>query len=471
MKKILGTGFVVFIFAFFFGQLTFAQSSGISSGVPVTGTLSSEEAENTYYFSTDKDGEVYITLDESTGGFYMYLYNENGNRVSSDYFSSRGGKAVIDKKIQKGSYYIVVKPYNWNGISSASFKLKATYSSHINRNASSFEPNDTIETSLPVKSGEVYQSASESNIDQDVYQFTTNKDGEVYITLDEAGGGYYMYLYDENGNREASDYFSYSGGKSVINKKVQQGTYYVKIKPYNWNGITSAKYRFKATYPGSINRNSSSFEPNETFETAMPINSGQSYSSSSYSSIDQDTYQFTTNRDGNVRIALDNAKGGFYMYLYDANGTRVSSDYFSYAGSTAVIDRDLKKGTYYVKIKPYNWNGITSASYRLHASFPAPANACDRYKGVSKIWWDGIELKPGQIGRLIVKKDTTLFKLNGEQKSPSRTLKAGEFYRIYAFKPGMLSVGGGYYVDRDAKVTYETPSKAKLEAVRCIQNR
>ncbi|PAF16810.1 hypothetical protein CHH61_24015, partial [Shouchella clausii] len=88
---------------------------------------------------------------------------------------------------------------------------------------------------------------------------------------------------------------------------------------------------------------------------------------------------------------------------YDANGTRVSSDYFSSAGGTSVIDRDLKKGTYYVKIYPYNWNGITSASYRLHATFPAPANACDRYKGVSKIWWDGIELRPGQIGRLIVK--------------------------------------------------------------------
>jgi hypothetical protein len=95
---------------------------------------------------------------------------------------------------------------------------------------------------------------------------------------------------------------------------------------------------------------------------------------------------------------------------------------------------------------------------------------CEQYKGVKKIWWDGIELKPGQIGRLIVLKDTTLFKLSGEKKVFSRTLKAGEFYRIYAFKPGMLSVGGGYYVDRDSKVKYETPSKTKLRAVQCIHN-
>jgi hypothetical protein len=96
------------------------------------------------------------------------------------------------------------------------------------------------------------------------------------------------------------------------------------------------------------------------------------------------------------------------------------------------------------------------------------AKFCNQFKGQTKIWWDGVELKPGQIGRLFIEKDTPLFKLNGTRKSFSRTLKSGEKYRIYAFKPGILSVGGGYYVDRDTKVTYQTPSKTKLAAVKCI---
>jgi hypothetical protein len=96
------------------------------------------------------------------------------------------------------------------------------------------------------------------------------------------------------------------------------------------------------------------------------------------------------------------------------------------------------------------------------------AGDCDQYKGVKKIWWDGIELKKGQIGRLTIMNDTPLFKLNGDNRTFSRTLKKGEFYRIYAFKPGMLSVGGGYYVVRDSKVTYQTPSRTKLMGVRCI---
>jgi hypothetical protein len=59
-----------------------------------------------------------------------------------------------------------------------------------------------------------------------------------------------------------------------------------------------------------------------------------------------------------------------------------------------------------------------------------------------------VELKPGQIGRLTVARDTIYISL-GEFKVTARVLKAGEKYRIYAFKPGVLSVGGGLFVDRD----------------------
>ncbi|WP_394581016.1 DUF5050 domain-containing protein [Cytobacillus firmus] len=97
-------------------------------------------------------------------------------------------------------------------------------------------------------------------------------------------------------------------------------------------------------------------------------------------------------------------------------------------------------------------------------------SACSGVKPGQKVWWDGVELRPGQIGRLFVKRDTALYKLDGEKKTIIRTLKAGSAYRIYAFKPGKLSVGGGLYVDRDTKAAYETPSKAKLGLVSCANS-
>ncbi|MGN7175629.1 hypothetical protein [Cytobacillus sp. SAFR-174] len=102
----------------------------------------------------------------------------------------------------------------------------------------------------------------------------------------------------------------------------------------------------------------------------------------------------------------------------------------------------------------------------LPAQMSAASN-CSGVKPGQKVWWDGVELKAGQIGRLFVQKDTALYKLDGEKKTIIRTLKVNSAYRIYAFKPGKLSVGGGLFVDRDTKVTYETPSKAKLALVAC----
>lgn len=83
----------------------------------------------------------------------------------------------------------------------------------------------------------------------------------------------------------------------------------------------------------------------------------------------------------------------------------------------------------------------------------------------AKIYWDGVELKLGQIGRLAVLEETILYKLEGNQKVFERNLLPGETYRIYTFKPGKLGIGGGFYVDRDKRVRYQTPSKAKLAQV------
>lgn len=133
------------------------------------------------------------------------------------------------------------------------------------------------------------------------------------------------------------------------------------------------------------------------------------------------------------------------------------------------LEKAKNNGIYYLDIP----NGMNKGTWKVKAYFYDKVNVEKLlfleigrfFPLLGKVWWDEAELTPGQIGRLTVLKETKLYKLDGETKVYSRTLKAGEFYRIYAFKPGMLSVGGGYYVDRDSTVNYETPSKAKLDLV------
>ena len=134
-------------------------------------------------------------------------------------------------------------------------------------------------------------------------------------------------------------------------------------------------------------------------------------------------------------------------------------------------DRPNQYVWYPIKTEDQKVAGYVSSAYITVAPIPVPpAVTCTQYKKGQKIFWDGVELKPGQLGRLITLKTTPVFKL----KAPgtiTRTLPKGNTYRIYAFQPGMLSVGGGDYVMRDTSlVKYETPSKEKLNLVKCIAN-
>ncbi|WP_156324649.1 hypothetical protein [Bacillus sp. FJAT-27245] len=92
---------------------------------------------------------------------------------------------------------------------------------------------------------------------------------------------------------------------------------------------------------------------------------------------------------------------------------------------------------------------------------------CTGIKIDQKIYWDGVELKPGQIGKLLILNDTPLYKLVDGELVIDRILKKGSTYRIYNFRAEYLGVGGGYFVKRDERIDYRTPSKQKLNAVRC----
>lgn len=92
----------------------------------------------------------------------------------------------------------------------------------------------------------------------------------------------------------------------------------------------------------------------------------------------------------------------------------------------------------------------------------------------SKVWWDGAELKPGQIGRVTIIKGATLFKLENTYLQPVRQLEPGEVFRVYKTKTvrfvPLYGLGGNYFVAQEPGTTpgylrYETPSKAKLALV------
>lgn len=87
-------------------------------------------------------------------------------------------------------------------------------------------------------------------------------------------------------------------------------------------------------------------------------------------------------------------------------------------------------------------------------------------QAAEKVMWGKTELKLGQIGKATILSETKLVKLESNGSlSTVRVMKKGEEYRVYSYKNdhgGLYGVGGGSYVQKSAKMKYETPSKSKL---------
>jgi Pro-Pro endopeptidase len=82
-----------------------------------------------------------------------------------------------------------------------------------------------------------------------------------------------------------------------------------------------------------------------------------------------------------------------------------------------------------------------------------------------KVYWDGMELKKGQSGRLTVTKPINLWKRTESGLEFIRILKPGERYRVYRYDSlygGQYGLGGGLYVtNMKGYIRYETPSRDK----------
>lgn len=97
----------------------------------------------------------------------------------------------------------------------------------------------------------------------------------------------------------------------------------------------------------------------------------------------------------------------------------------------------------------------------------------------TKIMWDNMELKKGQIGRVtMLKSGFTISKYENGEFRPARVVKKGEVFRVYGIKvetyathldlgnnlwaylSSHRSDGSNVYLQKT--VNYETPSKSKL---------
>jgi uncharacterized membrane protein len=461
-----------------FDRKSFAETSNIQLNNSITGNLQKEDEIDLYQFNVETPGKVSINFkhqlvgNEYTSYWSVSLLDSENHEL--DQFYSDGGELNLTSsnfRLPKGTYYIKIKSYSFND---SDYEVKVNYSAEDNEYEK--ENNGDFISSNSVSLNNSYFGNTQSDSDNDFYKFTVEKAGKVWVNFKHqlVGNEYTSYwsvsLLDSD-NHELDQFYSNGGELNLRSNyfRLPKGTYYIKIKSYSFN---DSDYEIKVNY--STEDNKYEKENNGDFISSNSVSLNNSYFGNIQSDSDNDFYKFTVEKSGKVWVNFKHQLVGneytsyWSVSLLDSENNELKKIYSDGKDLNLSSEKiSLSKGTYYVKVNPYSFN---DSDYELSVQY-FDEQSCSQYRNVNKIWWGGMELKLGQIGRLTVIKDTPLFKLNGEKKEFIRNLKAGEFYRIYAFKPGMLSVGGGFFVGRDSKVKYETPSKNKILGVQCINSK
>ena len=95
------------------------------------------------------------------------------------------------------------------------------------------------------------------------------------------------------------------------------------------------------------------YEPNNSFDTAYPIDCNITYSAGIDSRVDVDYYKFTITKVSNIIITLQNLPKNYDLVLYDSDKNYISSSTRKGKLDEFIVLDNLEAGTYYVYVYGY----------------------------------------------------------------------------------------------------------------------
>ncbi len=95
------------------------------------------------------------------------------------------------------------------------------------------------------------------------------------------------------------------------------------------------------------------YEPNNSFDTAYPIDCNITYSAGIDSRVDVDYYKFTITKVSNIIITLQNLPKNYDLVLYDSDKNYIASSTRKGKLDEFIVLDNLEAGTYYVYVYGY----------------------------------------------------------------------------------------------------------------------
>lgn len=342
---------------------TFQQGSAISleSDSQLTGQLTFKSDVKFYKLTTTDTSGVYISFQNVTAPIEAQLIDENGNQVAYMNTSLTTNKNM-EARVSAGTYYLRVHSYNWdNSTHNGTYSINATYTSDGELGTLGNEIKDSAQTILV---GTSHDETLTSNVDINYFKLTSLGSGDLYVKLENITAPLQVELLNVNNEKIAEVDTSGNQTKS-FETKVNVGSYYLKVTASTWNdSVQNGSYSIMATYPTINIKHSDDFEPNDIKNHAYRIHPGTEYKKNNFTNVDQDYYKIQTDYNGQIKLDFYNTQNPVLVELLDENG-----NILGVSSTNKFAPVFVPKGTYYIKVIPFQWTDNEKGSYTFKASF------------------------------------------------------------------------------------------------------
>ncbi|MCB4755328.1 MAG: pre-peptidase C-terminal domain-containing protein, partial [Sulfurovum sp.] len=281
------------------------------------------------------------------------LYDASDENIASDNDSGTNKNFKISKRLEAGTYYVKVSASSTGTYSLAYYFTSDDYG-NIASTATSISPSDTTPGSIET-AGDVDWFKI---VIPDATILTVNTTG----TTDTEGELY------KDGDLNASDDNSGSGRNFKISKRLEAGTYYVKVKHHT--ASSTGTYSLVMYFD----------DYGDTPDDATSINPNSSTAGNIDFAGDKDWFKVVIPHDGTLVVETTGTTDTVGE-LYDVSGRRrIESDDQDGVDNNFKISRSVAAGTYYVKVKHHDPSENMGA-YSLVTYLATPINPNSRTVG------------------------------------------------------------------------------------------
>ncbi|WP_088042839.1 hypothetical protein [Bacillus sp. EAC] len=315
------------------------------------GTLENQDDAKFYEINMEQNGELYFVMQQNLSvEIGVTLYDASGEKFET-YYTALGDKEqnLFGQGLVKGTYYIKIFSNKSVGVM-IPFQLDVTrfYGDNVES-----ERNNTFETATQMKLGQYYLGYTDQDNTDDIYRFTTSKNGFVNLkgSLSQTSKITYR-LFDDKGTILEERFLEptiTNNFSSIFTIHLLPGTYYISVSKDS-SDFSNEKYEIQPLF---IESNQFEKEANNLIKQANPVSLNTIYYGLINHKTDKDLYKFYVGNTKNVSLNfIRNENTIFNLKVINSKGkiiktilTKKGDEVF-----TKLADLRLAKGTYYVDV-------------------------------------------------------------------------------------------------------------------------